>query len=716
MKKFAQYSFALIVSLLTLACFAAEEFNDSPENTIATPTKMAQSIKDVPSAVTVIEGDTIRRLGFTNVPDILRLAPGFVTAQGNAWDYRVDYHGSNNFNSRRMQVLVDGMSVYRSGLAKVDWLMLPVPIKDIDRIEVTRSPSSASYGANAFQAVVNIITREAKQNQQFSADTQRSSRGLNQSYLHFEDKTAKTGFAISAEHTKSDGFYLQQQRRLDSSTQVYIQDLPPYLSDDGYEFSKLTMSGQYQIDTKNTAKLSVGGVRSLEDQHGVAHYAQLSKPNSSAWDNFINFNFTSDSIESHRLKLEANRYQSRYTREWLNCYPSFLLAPELKSLFDLNPNYADTLVLKGAIPTGGTAADDQALQIALNRYYAMGASALTNDCGTINQNYVDSKNTLEIQDTWAISETVRAVTGVGIAHNATTSQTFLGGTVELNKRWIYTNAEWRPNTDWTVNIGTMLERDSINQTLYAMPRAAVGYDILPNQTIKYVVASSRRAPDLTETNLYWSIYVVDLQTPIEGANSSYYYRHASTKNKLVAERDLSHSIVWLGRAPDFGLSYEIKLFTENMDKLISENFGSTEYMTNNGKVNMSGAEYQIRYKILPELTLLNTYAYLIQDANNVLETALYARHSGSVALLADIGKYQMGFAYYGTDFKNSDTFDQFDFLVGRKYQIAGGTLYWQGKLEYLPNNSFSQTEAAVVRYTSVYRRESAAVMEIGVDW
>jgi hypothetical protein len=36
-----------------------------------------------------------------------------------------------------MNVLVDGVSIYRPGLARVDWKEIPVAI-DIERIEVTR--------------------------------------------------------------------------------------------------------------------------------------------------------------------------------------------------------------------------------------------------------------------------------------------------------------------------------------------------------------------------------------------------------------------------------------------------------------------------------------------------------------------------------------------------------------------------------------------------
>jgi iron complex outermembrane recepter protein len=43
----------------------------------------------------------------------------------------------------------------------VSWSDLPLAIDDIERIEVIRGPNAASYGANAFLAIINITTRHA---------------------------------------------------------------------------------------------------------------------------------------------------------------------------------------------------------------------------------------------------------------------------------------------------------------------------------------------------------------------------------------------------------------------------------------------------------------------------------------------------------------------------------------------------------------------------
>lgn len=65
--------------------------------------------------------------------------------------------------SRRMQVLVDGRSIYSPAMGGVYWLDLPVQLEDIVRIEVIRGPNTVNYGSNAFLATINIITRPARE-------------------------------------------------------------------------------------------------------------------------------------------------------------------------------------------------------------------------------------------------------------------------------------------------------------------------------------------------------------------------------------------------------------------------------------------------------------------------------------------------------------------------------------------------------------------------
>ena len=125
--------------------------------------RMSQPVNEAPAAVTVIDRDMIRASGFRDIPDLLRLVPGFSVAYTRDNTWAVGYHGMADAFSRRFQVLVDGRSFYSAAYGVVNWGELPLSMDDIERIEVVRGPNAATFGANAFFAVINIITKEAVQ-------------------------------------------------------------------------------------------------------------------------------------------------------------------------------------------------------------------------------------------------------------------------------------------------------------------------------------------------------------------------------------------------------------------------------------------------------------------------------------------------------------------------------------------------------------------------
>ena len=72
----------------------------------------------------------------------------------------VSIRGFNQRLSNKVLVLVNGRSVYVDLLGATFWQMLSIGVEDIERIEVVRGPGSALYGADAFNGVINIITKK----------------------------------------------------------------------------------------------------------------------------------------------------------------------------------------------------------------------------------------------------------------------------------------------------------------------------------------------------------------------------------------------------------------------------------------------------------------------------------------------------------------------------------------------------------------------------
>jgi len=113
------------------------------------------------AAIFVITQEDIRRSGATNIPDLLRLAPGVDVARVDANRWAISIRGFNDLHADKVLVLIDGRSVYTPSFSGTFWDLVDVPLEDIERIEVIRGPGGTVWGANAVNGVINIITMSA---------------------------------------------------------------------------------------------------------------------------------------------------------------------------------------------------------------------------------------------------------------------------------------------------------------------------------------------------------------------------------------------------------------------------------------------------------------------------------------------------------------------------------------------------------------------------
>lgn len=73
--------------------------------------------------------------------------------------FDVSARGDNQARANKMLVLIDGRSIYLDTQGEVLWKMIPITLPEIKKIEVLKGPASALYGFNAFDGVINIITK-----------------------------------------------------------------------------------------------------------------------------------------------------------------------------------------------------------------------------------------------------------------------------------------------------------------------------------------------------------------------------------------------------------------------------------------------------------------------------------------------------------------------------------------------------------------------------
>jgi iron complex outermembrane recepter protein len=132
---------------------------------VTSVSKKEQTLSKTGAAIFVITQEDIRRSGATNIPDLLRLAPGVDVAQIDANRWAISIRGFSDQHANKVLVLIDGRSVYNTSFSGVFWDMVDVPLDDIERVEIIRGPGGTVWGANAVNGVINIITKSAKATQ-----------------------------------------------------------------------------------------------------------------------------------------------------------------------------------------------------------------------------------------------------------------------------------------------------------------------------------------------------------------------------------------------------------------------------------------------------------------------------------------------------------------------------------------------------------------------
>jgi len=133
------------------------------EESVSIASRYDQPISQAASNVYVITDEDIRQSGAIDIPTLLRRIPGMEVMQMNGTDFNVSVRGDNQPAANKLLVMVDGRSIYIDAQGVVFWKLLPVTLPEIKRIEVLKGPASAIYGFNAFDGIINIITKSPEE-------------------------------------------------------------------------------------------------------------------------------------------------------------------------------------------------------------------------------------------------------------------------------------------------------------------------------------------------------------------------------------------------------------------------------------------------------------------------------------------------------------------------------------------------------------------------
>jgi len=219
---------------------------------VLSASRLSQPLSDAPSAVTVIDREMIVASGFRKIPDLFKLVPGMYVSYYKGSQAIVSYHGTQDQFARRMQVLVDGRSVYLAPFSDVDWESLPILIDDIERIEVVRGPSAAAHGANSLQGVINIITRDAGVQSRAGASTTRGEKGISDVSAHLGRIGEVLDYRLSLGYRSDNGY--------DPRTDLPGQDT---LSNDSYATRLFNLRANYHPNVADNFDVQIGASSSV---------------------------------------------------------------------------------------------------------------------------------------------------------------------------------------------------------------------------------------------------------------------------------------------------------------------------------------------------------------------------------------------------------------------------------------------------------------------
>ena len=158
----------LCLPVLGIRCWAEDSAPDDfsffqKEGSVVTASRRPSTAALAPATVYVVTSEDIHDSGAQTLWDALRTVPGVDVMSERTSGADVGIRGLNGPLNNRVLVLLDGKTVLNGFYDFTDWETIPVTLEEVDRIEVVEGPSSALYGANAVNGVINIITKTPEQ-------------------------------------------------------------------------------------------------------------------------------------------------------------------------------------------------------------------------------------------------------------------------------------------------------------------------------------------------------------------------------------------------------------------------------------------------------------------------------------------------------------------------------------------------------------------------
>lgn len=563
---------------------------------VITATRLQQSMLDVPASVTVIDQAMIRAAGAREIPDLLRQVPGLIVSREDGSTAFVSQNGLAIGNARRMQVLIDGRSIYGAGLAQVDWFGMPVDVDDIERIEVVRGPNSAAYGANSFLGVINIITRHPSEVPVAELRWRQGANGVGDAYGRLGLHGLGADWSWSLFHREDDGFFDRNNKN----------PARPYY--DGKQVDGLRGRGIWYLPSDGQLQVGVGGARMDAQQPRLYDPGYVREvPVEESENSYVSLDLDQPLNDRHRLKMAISASWSVHRLPLSVRLPYLAVSPELRALYDSDPALAERFVSDPAGTCGSTGVVTNAqlravcLRLADSNY-------TTNRDYVTDINYHELRRDMEVSDTWVPDPRFRAVLGWHGTLATADSRTYLNAAWTSQVNSFFAHGEWHLAPHWLLNLGGSEEVDSLSGNNFS-PRVALSWHPTDNQVLRLIHSRAVRTPDILEQRANWHYYA----TTIDRSQSQYdgvFYQSSRSDGTARTEHIRSSELSYFGQHQPSRLSGDVRLFHNELDLVVNNIAIDTFTLSPTQHHVLDGAELGGQWQFTPLQRLTTTYSRL----------------------------------------------------------------------------------------------------------
>jgi iron complex outermembrane receptor protein len=128
------------------------------EEVIVTAQKRAESLQDVPVAVSAFTGDTMKTLGVSNATDLVNITPGFSSGAqaGSNKNYFLRGVGTSDVHL----TAASAVGQYFDGITLTSGFHAKAALFDMERVEILKGPQNTLFGLNTTGGAVNYISNK----------------------------------------------------------------------------------------------------------------------------------------------------------------------------------------------------------------------------------------------------------------------------------------------------------------------------------------------------------------------------------------------------------------------------------------------------------------------------------------------------------------------------------------------------------------------------